>query len=248
MINSDIHAVILAGGVGSRFHPYTEIIPKPMIPIGEKEKPVLEVIVKWIRQFGITNFIFLVNYKWRYIYNYFEDGSRFNVNINYSFDEEDGYRGTGGAILNAYRKGLIKNRSLVWYGDILAPLNINELIDYHVDKNADLTLVITKRYQVPVGVARVDSEYRVVEMVEKPELDINATVGIAVAEPSIFEQNIESELGYSFDFMGDLVPLLIKKGYRIYGYIYTGKWFDVGSLERYKKINSYDLEVFNNFL
>jgi len=55
MINSDIHAVILAGGVGSRFHPYTEIIPKPMIPIGEKEKPVLEVIVKWIRQFGITN-------------------------------------------------------------------------------------------------------------------------------------------------------------------------------------------------
>jgi len=244
----DFKALILAGGVGSRFHPYTEIVPKPMIPIGEKEKPVLEVIVKWIKHFGIREFVFLVDYKWKYIYNYFENGSRFGVKIEYSFDEQDGYRGTGGAILKAYRKGLMGNRALIWYGDILAPLNVEELINFHDDRKADLTLVVTKKYKVPVGVAKLIEDNRVVEMVEKPVLDINATIGVSVVDSRVFSEPVEDVLGKSFDFMGDMVPWLIRRGYRVYGYIYTGDWYDVGSLERYKKISSEELDVFNNVL
>lgn len=234
--------------MGSRFHPYTEIIPKSMIPIGPTEKPVLEIILKWLRKYGIEKFVFLVDYKWRYIYNYFGDGSRFKTYIAYSHDDQQGYKGTGGAILKAYRSNLVKERGLIWYGDIIAPLDVRDLLDYHEDKKSDVTLVVTRRYQVPVGVAKVGEDGRIVNMVEKPELDISATIGVAVVEDHVFTANIESELGRDFDFMGDLVPWMIKKGFRVYGYIYQGLWFDVGSLERYKKINTHDLEVFNDIL
>lgn len=247
-MSSEVKALILAGGTGSRFHPYTEIIPKPMIPVGRKEKPVLEVIVKWLRKHGVKEFVFLVDYKWKYIYNYFENGSRFNVKIDYSLDEHDGYRNTGGAILKAYRSNLVDSRGLIWYGDILAPININELLDYHVDKKADLTLVVTKRYKVPVGVAEVNENNEIVKMVEKPELNISATVGIGVVEREIFNQKIEEYLGKDFDFMGDLVPWLIGKGYKVYAYMYNDIWFDVGSLERYKKLDNENLSVFEDVI
>ncbi|WP_245526400.1 nucleotidyltransferase family protein [Desulfurococcus mucosus] len=237
LLQGDVTAVVLAGGQGERFRPYTEIIPKPMIPVGNNEKPVLELVVKWLRRHGVSRIVFLVNYKWRYIYNYFGDGSRFDVSITYSIDEEGGYSNTGGAILKAYRDGLIKGRALIWYGDILAPLDVPDLLRYHSGAGSDLTLVVTNRYRVPVGVVKVDNDYNVVEMREKPELDINATIGVAVAELRVFSEGLERELGRDFDFMGNLVPWLINNGYRVKAYIYSGEWFDVGSLERYKKLD-----------
>ena len=237
----DIQALILAGGIGSRFHPYTEIIPKPMIPVGRLEKPVVELIVRWLKKSGVRKFVFLVDYKWRYIYNYFGDGSRFGVEIKYSLDEPEGYRGTGGAILKAYRSRLAEGRSLIWYGDILATVDVRDLVAYHEEKGADLTLVVARRYRVPVGVVQANEEGRVVHMQEKPELDIKATIGIAVAEESIFTEDLERVLGKNFDFMGDMVPWLIERGFKVYAYMYDGAWYDVGSLERYKKLDANSL-------
>lgn len=238
MPHSDIKAVILAGGLGTRFHPYTELIPKPMIPLGPDERPVLEYIIKWISKYGIREFVLLVNYKWKYIHNYFNNGSRFNVEIQYSIDnEKTGYSNTGGAILNAYRNGLLSERILIWYGDILAPIDIDNLINYHIEKNAELTLVVTKKYKVPVGVARYDESFRVIELREKPELDINATVGIAVMETKVLDGDIEDSLGKSFDFMGDFVPWLLRNNHRVIAYVYDGEWYDVGSLAQYKKLD-----------
>lgn len=236
-MSANITSLILAGGQGERFRPYTDIIPKPMIPVGNNEKPVLELIVKWLRKHSVEDIVFLVNYKWRYIYNYFEDGSRFKVRIRYSIDEANGYTNTGGSILKAHREGLVNGRTLIWYGDILAPLDIHDLLKYHAESKSDVTLVVTSRYRVPVGVVKMDSDNNIVEMREKPELDINATIGIAVIEPYILELKLEDELGKDFDFMGDLVPWLINNGYRVKAYIYNGEWFDVGSLERYKKLD-----------
>lgn len=239
-------ALILAGGEGSRFHPYTEIIPKPMIPVGLKEKPVLELIVRWLRKHGIHDFVFLLDYKWKYIYNYFEEGTRFGVTIKYSIDEKDGYSGTGGAILKAYRAGLARGRSLIWYGDILAPLDVKDLLNFHVEKGADLTLVVASKYQVPVGVVKFKEDHRIVHMSEKPLIDLPVTIGVAVAEPQIFEHEVEQDLGKSFDFMGDMVPWLINGSYKVYAYVYNGPWFDVGSLERYKKLDINSITVFEN--
>jgi len=100
----NITAVILAGGEGKRFKPYTDIFPKPMFPIGLGEKPLLDIIVNWIKSFGIKDYVFLVGYRWRYIYNYFRNGETFSVNIKYSLDDEE-YSNTGGALLKAFKKG-----------------------------------------------------------------------------------------------------------------------------------------------
>lgn len=233
----DISAFILAGGRGTRFHPYTELFPKPMIPVGEEEKPVLEYIVEWLSSYGVRDIVLLVGHRWRYIYNYFGDGSRFGVKIKYSLDEEDGYNNTGGAILKAIRRGLTAERFLIWYGDILATVNVKDLLEYHASKNSDVTLVVTSTYKLPVGVAEIGEDMSIHRLVEKPEINIYATVGIGVAERKIFESDIEASLGKNFDFMGDFIPFLIKTGRKVYAYIYKGEWWDVGSLERYKKID-----------
>ncbi|MEM1808958.1 MAG: nucleotidyltransferase family protein [Thermosphaera sp.] len=240
-MNNNTTAVILAGGVGTRFHPYTEVVPKPMIPIGVDEKPVLEYILRWLNRFGVNKFIFLVNYRWKYIRNYFGDGSRFNVRIEYSIDDPEGYTNTGGSMLKAFREGLFKGDVIVWYGDILAPLNVEDLLRYHLEKQGDLTLVVTRKYKVSVGVATLGEDNLIVDMVEKPELNLNATVGIGVLKSELFSEDLEKILGLDFDFMGDFVPWLIKSGRRVLGYIYDGDWFDVGSLERYKKLDNHHL-------
>lgn len=237
-MSQGVTAVVLAGGMGTRFHPYTEIVPKPMIPIGVDEKPVLEYIVKWLSRFGVKKYVFLVNYRWRYIQNYFGDGSRFNVEITYSIDEPNGYTNTGGSILKAYREGLFTGTAIIWYGDILAPLDVKDLLNYHQSKRGDLTLVVTKKYKVPVGVATLGSDFSIIEMREKPYLDINATIGVGVLETKILDDDLEEKLGLNFDFMGDLIPWLITKRAKIYGYVYNGDWFDVGSLEKYKKLDN----------
>lgn len=241
---NNVKVAILAGGVGSRFHPYTEIIPKPMIPLGKSEKPVLELIVSWLKKQGFRDYVFLVGYRWKYIFNYFGDGSRLGIKIEYSLDEEDGYRNTGGALLKAYKNGLLSDTVIIWYGDILATVNTKELLEYHFKKKADITLVVAQNYKVPVGVAKLSEDYRVVEFSEKPQIQLYVTIGVSVVNTKVFEHRVEEELGKNFDFMGDFVPWSIKMGFKVYGYIYSDMWIDVGSLERYKKVNIEDIAVF----
>ena len=231
-----VKAVILAGGQGSRFKPYTDIVPKPMIPVGPQEKPLLEIIVLWLKKHGIKEFVFLVGYKWRYIHNYFRDGGRFGVHIEYSLDDEE-YRDTGGALLKAYTQGLLNTSPvLVWYGDILAPLNPQELLKTHRESQAQATLAVTTRYRVPVGIAKLDQEGNIVGLEEKPWLPIQATIGILALNPHLLPQ-AEQKLGRSFDIMGDLVPWMISQGHKVRAYTYHGAWYDLGSLERYVKLD-----------
>jgi mannose-1-phosphate guanylyltransferase len=236
-------AAVLAGGEGSRFRPYTEIVPKPMIPLGPGEKPLLEYIVRWLARHGIEEIVLLVGYKWRQVRNYFRGGEYWGVRIRYSLDTGE-YRGTGGALLNAYRRGLLgSNPVLVWYGDILAPLDVGELVEQHTREHADAVLALADRYQVPVGVAEVDEEGNVTRLEEKPWLPVKATIGVLTLNPGVLGE-AENALGRSFDVMGDLVPWMIKSGKRVRAYIYRGSWYDVGSLERYKKLNHEEIREF----
>jgi mannose-1-phosphate guanylyltransferase len=234
-LSESVTTAILAGGEGTRFRPYTDLIPKPMIPVGPEERPILEYIVRWLAKHGFNDIVLLVGYKWRQIANYFGDGSRWGVRIRYSLDTET-YRGTGGALLNAYRQGLLGDGTvLVWYGDILAPLNPRELLQAHRSSGATVTLALADRYQVPVGVARVDSSGNVVELREKPWLNLYVTIGVLALEARALE-GVEEELGGSFDVMGDLIPWMLRRGLKVKAYVYRGPWYDVGSLERYQKL------------
>ena len=239
----DVVAVILAGGEGTRFRPYTEIIPKPMIPIGSEEKPILEHIICWLRRFGVKEFVLLVGYRWKQIRNYFGDGSRHGVRIVYSVDEAP-YTGTGGALLKACKNGLInRETAVIWYGDIIAAVDVKKLIDFHRESGADATIVVADKYKVPVGIAKLDKDNNVVELTEKPWLNIYVTIGVLAIEKKALE-NVEKELGTSFDIMADLIPWMIRKGFRVKAFIYQGLWYDVGSLERYVKIDYDSIKEF----
>lgn len=237
-----VTAAILAGGEGKRFRPYTDIIPKPMVPVGSEEKPLLEHIVRWLVRHGVRRVVLLVGYRWKYIRNYFGEGERFGVEVAYSIDDEK-YTNTGGALLKAYRSGLLEGSVLVWYGDILAPLDVKGLLDYHRKAGARATLVLADRYQLPVGVARVNESMDVVELREKPWLDIKVTIGVLVLDTAVLDA-AENELGTSFDIMGDLIPWMIRRGLRVKAYIYRGPWYDVGSMERYAKLPEEELKEF----
>ena len=229
-------AAVLAGGEGTRFRPYTDIIPKPMIPIGPEERPVADHIVSLLIKGGVTHVVFLVGYKWKYIKNYFGYGDRFNIKIDYSVDDEV-YRNTGGSLLKAYKHHLLDSDPvIVWYGDILAPIRASELAEAHRRSGADATLVLARKYQVPVGVAEVDADGNVTSLKEKPWLDLWTTIGVLAIRPGVL-QEFEGRLGTSFDVMGDLIPAMIASGLRVKAYVYDGPWIDVGSLERYKKID-----------
>ncbi len=119
MPSGDVCAAILAGGKGSRFKPFTDIIPKPLMPIGEDERPILEYIIAWIASYKLKRVVLLVGYKWKQIRNYFGHGERYGVRIEYSVDDAE-YSGTGGALLKAYKSGLLRGcrHVLVWYGEI----------------------------------------------------------------------------------------------------------------------------------
>ncbi len=231
-------AAILAGGKGTRFHPYTEIIPKPLIPLGSEEKPILEYIVCWLARHGVSDIVLLLGHRWRSIVNYFGCGGRWGVRIRYSIDD-DKYSNTGGALLKAYERGLLNGTTIVWYGDIMAPLNLEDLLSVHQGSGAAATIVVAARYRVPVGVAVVRDGY-IAELREKPWLDMNVTIGILALEPSVLREAGE-ELGTRFDIMGDMIPWMLRRGYPVKAYVYGGPWWDVGSLERYKKINLDDL-------
>jgi len=239
----NVTAAILAGGKGKRFRPYTEIIPKPMIPIGPEEKPLLEYIIKWLSKYGIRDIVLLVGYRWRQVSNYFNDGSRWGVQIKYSIDTEE-YKNTGGALLNAWKRGLLSgNDLLIWYGDILAPLDVNDLLNKHYRWDADATVVVADKYQVPVGVAKVNDNNDIIELREKPWIDIHATIGILILKPKILD-HAEEAMGKSFDIMGELIPWMIRQGRKVKAYIYNGPWYDVGSLERYAKLDHSKIREF----
>ncbi|BES82373.1 hypothetical protein PABY_19400 [Pyrodictium abyssi] len=238
-----IVAAVLAGGEGRRFRPYTDLIPKPMVPVGPEERPLLEHIVAWLARYGLRDIVLLVGYRWRQVANYFRDGGAWGVRIRYSLDTDE-YTGTGGALLNARRRGLLDaDTVLVWYGDILAPVNVHDLLERHSEWRADATLVLADQYQVPVGVAEVDQEGNVTKLEEKPWLPLLVTIGVLALNPRVLDR-AEQALGTGFDIMGDLVPWMISQGMRVKAYIYRGPWYDLGSLERYNKLDPSTIKEF----
>lgn len=241
-----IKAAVLCGGLGKRLRPLTYYFQKTMIPIGRRQKPLLEYIIRSLKYHGIRDIVLLVGYKYEQIMNYFEDGRRFGVKLEYIIDEP-GLTGTGGALLNAYRKGVFEDveNILVYYGDILTPLDLKDLIEYHMARGADVTIAVSSKYQVSVGVVESDDNGRVYSVEEKPWIPIKAVIGILVVRKKTLPvlDNLNRIRGMrNIDIMGDFIPELIKENYKVYAYIYDGVWYDVGTTERYEKLDNNMIE------
>jgi mannose-1-phosphate guanylyltransferase len=237
----------MCGGIGTRLRPLSYYIQKAMIPIGRREKPLLEYAIRLLAHYHIKEIFLLADYKQEQIVNYFGDGSRFNVNITYLKDDPN-TKGSLGALHNAYKKGLLKRGEnfLVYYGDILSNINLGELMHVHIEKQASATLALSPNYPVPVGVAEVVKE-RVAEFLEKPDLGKPVSIGMLALNGNVLDEKINTGKK-DLDIMGDLVPYLIHKREPVYPYLTEAFWYDVGSLEKYEKLADGILEEKLGFL
>jgi len=229
---SEIRAVILAGGKGTRLAPYTTVFPKPLIPLGEH--PILEILVRQLRYYGIKRMTIAAGYLSHLIRAYFEDGARFGVHIDYSLEEAP--LGTAGPL------SLISDLDqtfLMMNGDLLTTLDYRELIDYHRTSNAALTVPLhTVEYQLPLGYVECNGENLITNYVEKPTHRYAVSIGLYVLEPlalAYLEPNRHMDIP-------ELVLKLIENGEKVVGYPNDAFWLDIGRHEEYQKA----LDIFDD--
>jgi mannose-1-phosphate guanylyltransferase len=241
--------VVLCGGEGKRLRPLTYYFQKAMIPVGTQQKPLLEYIVRLLSYHGLRKLVLLVGYKGHQIVNYFNNGERYGVEISYVWDNP-AYGGNGGALFNAYEKGLFNDAEnvLVYYGDILSDINISELLSFHERNQFAATLALSLNYRVAVGVAEVRGD-RVVSLVEKPPLDKPVTIGLVVVRTKALEYLKELvEEKREVDIMGDFMGELLNRGLEVGGYITKAFWFDLGTTEAYEKLDPAEVDRRFSFL
>ncbi len=235
----NIKGLVLCGGPGTRLRPITYYFQKALIPIGVKQKPLLEYVVRLLKFHDIVDLAFLVEYKAEQIVNYFDDGSRFGVKLSYVRDVPK-YKGTAGSILNALKKGFAGSDDtlLIYYGDIVTTMDLTALMNYHERHRAVATVALASGFTVRVGLADLSEEGKILGFVEKPKLDKPVSIGIVVLEGSTL-----SDIETSFpkkggsDLMKDFIPYLIKNKKPVYGYLSNAFWYDIGSVEAYEKLD-----------
>ena len=237
--------VILAGGQGTRFRPLTYYFQKSMIPVGDEQKPVLEYIVRLFAHHGINDIVLFVGYKHQQIRNYLNYGSRFGVHIEYVLDDPD-FVGSANALVNAYREGALTSDDdlVVYYGDILSNFDLMEMVTKHIEADAGATMALSNGFKIRVGTAEI-VDGLISEFIEKPELELPVSVGMLVISGSVLEElnrlHEEDSKG-SFDIMEDFIPYLIEKGIPVLPYVSEAFWYDLGSLERYERFETEDLD------
>ena len=221
-------AVILAGGKGTRLAPYTHILPKPMMPIGDRA--ILEVILCQFSRAGISEVTLAVGHLASLMQAYFGDGSRFGLNINYVYEEKP--LGTAGPL--AFVDGLT-DTFLVANGDILTLLDINQLIAFHKEQKAVCTIASHKRtHVINLGVIEhAPGNYRVNGYVEKPTMNYMVSMGMYVFEPKVLDFIPKGEY---FDFP-KLVNALLEAGEPVMCFPYDGYWRDLGNQDDYLAAN-----------
>ena len=217
-------AVILAGGKGTRLSPYTKVLPKPLMPIGDM--PILEVILRQIKIAGIDDVVLTVGHLSELLRAFFQDGSRLGLNISYNF--EDSPLGTAGPI--AFVPNL-EETFLVMNGDVLSTVPLRELLQFHKENNAIATIATHhRRVKVDLGVIQWDGDARVTGYIEKPTYDYSVSMGIYVFEPKVLSYIPKGEY---YDFP-DLVKKLIGVGEKVIGYRFDGYWQDLGRPDDYE--------------
>ena len=224
-LNQQIPVVIMAGGMGTRMEPFTNVLPKPLIPI--KDKTVIEKIIESFVGVGINDFLISINFKGKILKAFFEE-----LDPSYSIDfiEEKTPLGTGGSLHKL--KGKMKSTFMVTNCDVIIEVDHQDLIDFHKKNKFDLTLVAsTKEIVIPYGACELNKEGNLEKILEKPKLDYLINTGLYVIEPSVLELIPKNK---SFD-MTDLIESLKKKGKDIGVFpIDDNAWVDIGQWDEYK--------------
>jgi NDP-sugar pyrophosphorylase family protein len=220
-----MRAVVLAGGKGTRLYPYSTIVPKPLMPVGEKA--ILELLIQQLESFGVTRITISLGHLAHLIRAVLDNGTRFKALIDYSV--EDSPLGTSGPL------SLIPDLDdtfLVTNGDILSNIGLDKLVAYHRESGAVVTIATHRRQmQIDYGVIHSSSQ-RVVKYDEKPTIDYEVSMGIYICEPHILDFIPPSTY---LDFP-DLVHKLLKSGEPVATYPFDGIWYDLGRVDDFQNV------------
>ena len=231
-------AVILAGGKGARLAPYTKILPKPLMPIGDM--PILEVMLLQMKAAGIDQVVLTVGHLSELLCAFFKDGSQLGLNISYSYEKCP--LGTAGPIVLV--DGLDET-FLVTNGDVLTTLNLRDLIRFHQEQKGIATIAAHHRQsKIDLGVIQSDGNHQITGYIEKPVYDFLVSMGIYVFEPKVLSYIPK---GQYLDFP-DLVRKLIAAGERVVAFEFNGYWEDLGRADDYERASQDFEKMHSQFL
>jgi len=212
-----------------------------MVPVGSEQRPIVEYVIRLLRYHKMDDIVLMVNYKANQIINYFDNGSRFKVKITFLHDNPK-FSGTGGALLNAFFSGTISESEtlLIYYGDIISNINLSELLNLHIKTDAAATVALSTDFPLRVGVAEIMEDGQISRFVEKPCLDKPVSIGILALNGKVALNHLKKlmEKQNNLDIMGDLLPHLIVVGKRVQAYTTKASWYDLGTIERYEKLDN----------
>lgn len=217
-------AVILAGGQGTRLRPYTVVFPKPLMPIGEY--PILEIIIRQLRQAGVERVTLAVNHQANLIQAFFSDGRLWGLDVDYSLEAKP--LSTVGPLRLISD---LPETFLLMNGDVLTDLSYIDLWRHHQTSRAVFTVAsATRRHTVDYGVLQTDqSGQRLIGFSEKPAVEYRVSMGIYVVSRDVLPM-IPENRPYGFDH---LMTELLKRGERVNVFRHDGYWLDIGRPDDY---------------
>jgi len=222
----DVPVVIMAGGKGDRLDPFTKILPKPLLPIGDK--PIVEVIIDEFRKQGLREFFMMLNYKGEMIESYF---NHIEKDYEIQYVREETSLGTAGGLRLLDKR--IKDTFIVSNCDVLVYADLAEVINFHIEQEAYLTVLSSiQHHKIPYGVITFKDGGEVMDMIEKPEYTFTINTGVYVLSTEALRYIPKNSV---FD-MTDLMTALLKSKKKIMTYpVNESDYMDVGQWEEYKK-------------
>lgn len=223
----NVPVVIMAGGKGTRLFPYTQILPKPLIPIGEKT--ITELIMDHFEAFGCSTFDMIVNYKKNFIKSFFIDNEN-KRDVN--FIDENKFLGTGGGL--KLLEGRYHDSFFVTNCDIIIEEDYADILKYHKNEGNIITIVSAmKNVTIPYGTMVLSDDGRVVKLKEKPSYSFLTNTGLYVLEPRFIEMIPKD----TFIHITDIIQVCIDAGEKVGMYpISEYSWMDMGQLEELEKM------------
>jgi NDP-sugar pyrophosphorylase family protein len=217
-------AVVLAGGKGARLAPYTKVLPKALMPIGDM--PILEILLRQMKRGGVDQVILTVGHLAGLLSAFFQDGSRWGLQISYNYEDQP--LGTAGPL--SLVKGL-DDTFLVTNGDVLTTLGLQALVDYHRQSGGIATIAMhARKVKIDLGVIQFNGSNELTGYIEKPTYEFHVSMGIYVFEPQVLAYIPYNQY---MDFP-DLVLRMIRQGERVIGYPFEGYWQDLGRPDDYE--------------
>jgi len=212
-----LRAVILAGGRGARLAPYTSVLPKPLMPVGDRS--ILEVVLEQLAKAGVEDVTLSVGYLSHLIRAVLYDDSAHSLRIEYV--QEDEPLGTAGPLRLVE---CLDDTFLVMNGDVLTTLDYRDLVRSHRESDSVLTIAThVRKVKIDYGIVRTDENNRLVGFEEKPEISTAVSMGVYVMEPEVLGFIPDGHMDFP-----ELVEALIEAGKVVMAYPYDGLWFDIG--------------------